>query len=97
MSGKRHPILYRTAINNKEEFEMKKVLLIGATTLAVSVIAGTALASPLNSKEESTSAVEMTPAAETTPAVEATTEVKTASAVKATPSIEATKKEAVTK
>lgn len=74
--GNNSPIINRLAIKKQEELEMKKSLVIGAATLAITAMVGTGFgyASSKDVKDESTLAVESTPAVRTTLPIGATAE-----------------------
>jgi len=96
--GKNSPTINRIAIKKQEELEMKKSLVIGAATLAITAMVGAGFgsASSQDEKGESTLAVNSTAAVEATAEeiaafekealeVKGTTPVKTTDAIEATP------------
>jgi len=98
--GNNSPTIDRIAINNQEEFIMKKSLVIGAATLAITAMVGTGFgyASSQNTNEESVPAKIATPAVEVTAEERAklekeALEVKGTPAVKTTPATKATAEE----
>ena len=96
--GNNSPTIDRIMVNNQEEFIMKKSLVIGAATLAITAMVGAGFgsASSQDIKDEVTPTVTSTPAVEVTAEERAVLE-KEALEVKGTPVLKSTEATATVK